>query len=125
NDVNLGKERAVLVGGEVAVQAEALRKVPDRIRQTAMVANGIPIQNAQAACVGGQKTADQSNRGGLPGAVRTDQPEHFAALDRKRQLVDGSRLPVPLRDAIERECRHGNYFIGISASTVITAVIPP
>src|SRR5262249_53286439 len=40
------------------------------------------------------------NGGGLAGAVRPEQPEDLAALDRERDMVDGDRPPIGLGEVV-------------------------
>ena len=44
--VNLGEERDVLVDAEIAVQAEALREIADRVGERAMLADRIDAEHA-------------------------------------------------------------------------------
>src|SRR5215216_6511950 len=76
--VNLGKERDVLIDRQIAVQAEALGQVSDRLRDLEMLTNGIASKNPHGSAVGFQQTAYQPNRRRLACAVRTDEAEHLA-----------------------------------------------
>ena len=63
----------------VAVEAEALRQVADLRGQRAMLLDRIEADDADRAGVGVQQPAQQPDRRGLAGAVRSDQAEHLAA----------------------------------------------
>src|SRR5262249_23540224 len=84
-------------------------------------------EHLHASRVGAQQPADQPDRRRLAGAVRADQAEHLAAIDRQRQLVDGDRRAVPFADLLERDDRfgHGYCWNGISASTGIPGLRTP
>ena len=126
--VDLGEERDVLVDAEIAVEAEPLRQVADRAGDPAVVAHRIEVRaRGRVPLSARQQAADQPDRRRLAGAVRADQPEHLAALDRQRELADGRGLAVPLGDAIERDesAWHLRHWNGISASTGMPAFSMP
>jgi len=104
--VDLGEERDVLVDAEIAVEAEPLREVADRTGHSTVVANRIEVQHPDAARVGRQQAADETDRRRLACAVGANQAEHFTPLHGQREVADGRRPAVPFADAIERDGGH-------------------
>ena len=100
--MNLGKERDVFVDREIAIQAEALREVADRLRDAQMLLYRIAIEHANRATAGLQQAAHQPDRRGLSGAIGADQAEHLAGVDGKRQIVHGDDVAVFFCHAVER-----------------------
>ena len=74
---------------------------PARVRPDALAEDG------DLAGVGLAQALDHLERGGLSGAVRPQDPEHLAALDRERDAVDGDVRPVPLREPPHLDRRSG------------------
>ena len=81
--VDLGEEGDVLVDGQVAVEAEALRQVADLAGDGAMLGDGIAAEHADAPGVGREQPAGQADGGRLARAVGTDQAEHLAGARRR------------------------------------------
>ena len=94
--VQFGEEGDVLVNGEIAVQAEALREVADLSRDGPVLAHGIVAEHAHLAAIGVQEAAHHADQGGLTRAVGTNQPEHVSTRHLERQVRECRRGPVPL-----------------------------
>jgi hypothetical protein len=114
--VDFREEGDVLVDGEIAVEAEALRQVPDRRREAPMIAHWVETEHVDPPGIGTKQTAKEPDRRRLARAVGADQAEHLAPFDVHRHPVHGRRLPETLADTVEERCGgHGSS--GISAST--------
>src|SRR4029453_12574040 len=70
-----------------------------------------------------EQAAGEPNRGGLAGTIRTDEPEHLAATDGQRQVVERAELPVDFGDVLERDRIVAHR--GISASTGMPGLSTP
>ena len=106
---------------QVAVQAEPLREVPDVVGERGVLADRVVAEHADPPGVGAQQPAEQADRRRLAGAVRADQPEHLAAPDVERHVVDGDvrvRYFMTARSTTTAGVRHGYRLpSGTSAST--------
>jgi hypothetical protein len=58
----------------------------------------IEIEHPDLARVRPPVTLEDLDRGGLAGAVRAEQTEHLARVDRQRQTVDGAHAAVLLAE---------------------------
>ncbi len=101
--VDGGEERDVLVHGQVAVQAEALRQVAHLVGDGTVIARRVSTEHADLPLVGMDQAADRTDGGGLAGAVRTDEAEHLAARDIERQSVQGRHGAVALAHVDQRD----------------------
>ncbi len=113
--VNLGEERDVLVDGEIAVEREPLREVPDVRGDRPVLFHRVAAEHAHLAAVGADQPARQANRRRFARAVRTDDAEHLAGLDRERHVV---RRPPRRRTA----CRHDGTPARSAAELGLTAL---
>ena len=84
----VGVEVHVLVDREIAVESEALGHVADLILDGVELASHVVACHPGLAFGGIQQAAQQAQRGGLAGAIRTDQAEDFAARDFEVEMVD-------------------------------------
>ena len=99
--VNLGEERDVLVDAQVAIEAEALREIPNFRGDRPMVLDRILAGNANRRRCRRAAARRASDRRRLAGTVRSDEPEHLAAVDGEREPVHRHGAPVALGDSIE------------------------
>jgi hypothetical protein len=83
---------------DALLELRLLKLHADSLLQLVHVAPGIQPQNGDGAPIGRAQTFDALHRGGLAGAVRTDQPEYFAALNVERDAGHGHGLAVGLPD---------------------------
>src|SRR5688500_20079507 len=88
-----------------------------------MLLHGIVVEHPDRAAIRVKQAAHQTDGGCLPGAVRSNQAEHLAALHVQRDAVERLRLPVLLRDACELD--RGVHWTRSSASTGIPCFSTP
>src|SRR5512145_750544 len=88
-----------------------------------MLGNGIVPEHADAAGVGQQQTAGQSDGRRLASAVRANQAEHLASSDGQRHVVEGTHLAIASDDLLEDDGVGGHR--GISASTGMPTLSTP
>ena len=122
--VNLGEERDVFVDGEIAVQAEPLRQVAERLRHLAGAAS--PDRGrararfrrpASAARTSAESPWSCRRRPARSG--RTSRPRS-TDIDRSRRATTS---PYRFADGIELQCRH--LSVSPELSAVTAAVSPP
>ncbi len=98
-------EEEVLQHGEVAVETEALGHVRDTVLdRLGLRSNGV-AGDERVALRRSQDPRQHPQGRGLPGAVRTDQPEQFPARDREGEVIhggDGSEPPRQIPDLDRR-----------------------
>ena len=107
--VDLGKERDVLVDGQIAIQAESLREVSHSLGDRPMVFHGVEAEHAKLACVGVQKPAHQPDGRRLTCAVRADQPEHLALAHVEAEIGERLGRAVALGDVDEGDGVHWSF----------------
>ena len=83
----------------------------EALPQLAFVRGPAQAQHLDLARVGGEQALEDLDRGGLAGAVRAEQPEALAALDRERQPVDGDHRAVALHQIRAAHGRIGHSAI--------------
>ena len=77
---HLGKETDVLQDGQIFIQREALRQVTDLAASLlTLFCERITTHNRRAR-IRLERTHQQSERGGLAGTIRTDQPVDLAGF---------------------------------------------
>src|SRR5262245_42345579 len=101
--MDLCEEGDVLVDAEVAVEAEALRQVPDRLGDVPMIADGVAPEDVYTAGIGVQQPACQPNRRRLARAVWANKAEHLPVSDRERHRIERAHGAEQLRDAVEAD----------------------
>src|SRR5262249_40554858 len=80
------------------VQTALLGHVPDASPRVEVDRASGP---AHLACVRGEHAERDSHRGRLAGAVAADEPEDLAGRYRKRHVLYGDDVAVPLSDLVE------------------------
>ena len=68
-------------------------------------ARDLPVLERDPACGRLEDPGDQVEHRGLAGAVRADQAEDLAAVDRKAHVGDGAQAAEPFRDALDAQDR--------------------
>src|SRR5207245_8179532 len=84
------REGEVLGRGEVVVQAQALRHVPD---PPPGAARRRLAEEPYLAARGAQQAEQQPDQGGLPGAVRPEEADHLARVHLQVDLVHRHEVP--------------------------------
>ncbi len=113
----VGVEVHVLVDCQITVQSEALGHVADLILDGVHFVRDTVAGHPGFAFGGIHQAAQQPQRGGFAGAVRTHQAEDFAARDFHIEMVDGDKIAEAARQVIRANDRLGGQFSSISAST--------
>ena len=94
-----------------------------------MLAHRIASEHADASAVGLQQPAHQPDRGGLAGAVRTDQTEHLAAIDTdmvsSRSASTRRRIVLMTRSRRRSRVMAWHWQEAISASTGMPCLSMP
>jgi len=90
--VKAAKEEQVGAGGERGVERQVLRHQPDELFHLQGILEDVKPANPRRARSGLQYTRQHGNGGGLSGAVGTQQAEHLALRNVKRNLAHGSAL---------------------------------
>src|SRR5581483_3182377 len=90
-------EAEVLVDGEVVVEREPLRHVPDGGLHALRVAAEVDAEHAPLALARLEDAAQHAQRGGLPRPVRPQEAVQLAAADEEIEVIDGDQRSEPLR----------------------------
>ncbi|MNR32820.1 hypothetical protein D3C85_1504420 [compost metagenome] len=91
--VNAGEKAQVLLDGQVAVEGKLLRHVAQVLARFAGADFQIHIQHQRFARCRHQQAAHHFERGGFPGAVRSEQTENLPALDGKIDVICRREIP--------------------------------
>src|SRR6266536_3504821 len=93
-----------LTAGQVGPQGHVPGDVGEPAVQLGGVAPGIPVEEAGGARVGAQQPEEYADRGGLPGAVRTQEAVHLAGADGQVETVQRAGPAEGLDQAGHRDC---------------------
>jgi hypothetical protein len=104
--VQVGEALQVLEDAQAQVQARRLRHDRDPAAYLHAVL-GRERESGDGGRPGGrgEKRAERSNRGRLPGAVRAEKPEHLATSHIERDVLEGDTITESLRQTINGEDR--------------------
>ena len=91
--VELGMQLEVLLGGQVAVERRVLEDEADVAADVVALAHHVVAGDLRAPARRLGERAEHVDRGGLAGAVRTQESEHLAGLDGERDAADGLDVP--------------------------------
>src|ERR1039457_4889239 len=114
-------ERHVFVHGQILVQPEALRHVPDLVLHRSRFARHIVSRHPRAAFARVHQAAQHAQRGRLPRPIRPHQSEDFAPRHREVQVIHRrQRTEAPgqianLDDGLPSRLHHGSRTISASA----------
>ena len=93
-----------LLDGQLVGELRLLQLDAEALPQLRVVRPPAQPEHLHLARIGLQEPFEDLDRGGLAGAVRTEQSEAFAALHSQRQAVDGDDVAVAF---VERVAAHG------------------
>src|SRR5580658_1120356 len=115
--VQVGVEAQVLLPGQVVVQGGLLEHQAD------VAAHGVPLpdhvvtRDPGGTRGGIRQGAQNLDRGGLAGAVRTEKPEGLADGDLEVDAADGLDLAVLLGQRADLDCFRHTYACSVSSSS--------
>src|SRR5215472_13992583 len=87
-------------------------------------AGDLGFVEVDVAAVHRSVAGDHVEQGGLPGAVRPDQPGDAAALNRDRAVIERLHTPERLRDALGPEQRRHDALLVVGLAGLPAAVAP-
>ena len=113
--VQVALQLEVLDAGRLGVDAVLLADDADRLPDAERLPHDVVPGNDRAALVGlGQRRQDLHRRR-LAGAIRAEQPEDRAALDREAHAVERTHpLGVRLREALGLDCELHCYLLQLA-----------
>src|SRR5215216_1736467 len=96
-----GVEAQVLLTCEVVVQGHFLKDEPD-VRTDLVTGAQDVVTGDPGEPVGGvEQRAQHRDRGGLAGAVGSEEAEQLTRFDRERDAIDGGEVTEPLDEAVD------------------------
>ena len=101
--LHLSEEGEDITDLHLAVEAALLREVPHLIE--GIHGARLPA-DPNAPGIRHDDAHDHPDRGGLPGSVRAEQPEHGALLDGEGEVLDGFRGAEGLADPVQAQYFH-------------------
>src|SRR6266404_6324099 len=78
------------VDGHVRISGSILGKIANQSARLDRFFDNVESADAYRASGGGDETGEHPHGGGLTRPVRTEKPEHLAALNRERNIIDGA-----------------------------------
>src|SRR5262249_55908778 len=93
--VNLGGKAQVGHYRHVGVEWRGLGQVPDPAANLGRLLEDVEATHANGAGGGGEKAGDHSQRGGLAGAVRSEESEDLSRGRREGDVLDRREVAVP------------------------------
>ena len=126
----LSDQAEVLSAGQVLVDGRILPREADGGWDLFRVADNVESEHPRLAAVRFEHRRQDPNSGGLPAAVRPEQAQHSAGLDRKIDSVEGDDFAEPLDEPARGDCglSHSRFLAGVPATRqryVPSAFIPP
>ncbi|GAA1117997.1 hypothetical protein GCM10009630_14670 [Kribbella jejuensis] len=88
-----------LADRQLGLQLALLELRTEHLRERRMVGHRIQPSDPNLATVRNPQPLDAFDRGGLPGAVRPENPENLTFVDAERNIVDNSPPAVRLPQA--------------------------
>ena len=107
--VQLAEEAQVLGRGQLRVDRELLRDVPDRLLRLRRADVDRASGDVHLATVTLQEAADHRDRGRLAGTVRPEQAVGLGWTDAEPDAVDGGAIAVPLAEPVAGEDALGRH----------------
>jgi hypothetical protein len=99
--VHLGDELQDLAAAQVIVVHRIVGQVADAALHLGAVAVTVEAVDAHAAAARHQDAHHHADGGGLACAVRAEEAEHLARIDREREIGDGVEAAVALAEGLE------------------------
>src|SRR5919106_943826 len=93
----------VLAPREVRVDCGVLPGEPDASSNRPRIADHVVPEHLRPSTVGGQDRGEDPHRGGLPGSVRAQQPEHRGGRHVEVDAVEGRDAPEALRESLDED----------------------
>jgi hypothetical protein len=99
--VQLGVEAQVLLGGQVGVERRVLEHETDVAPHVGALADDVVAGDERRAGGRHGERAQHLDRGRLAGAVRAEEAEDLARLDRERDRIHGGQFAVALHELVD------------------------
>ena len=123
--VDAGVEVEVLPYRQVFVQRKPLAHVPDVLLDPFWLREDVVPKYGAATGARREDPAQQADHRALPGAIRAEEREHFAALHGERDVGNGDALAEALREVLSLDggVRGGRHSIDFRKRLIDTARI--
>ncbi len=101
-----GQQVEGLLPGELRVQPQLTREIPERVREPAVAAQGIEPEDPDPAGCRPQQAGQAAQRGRLARPVGTEEPEDLTLVHGQAQALDPDDRPVQLGQATQLDGTH-------------------